>query len=390
MAWLKAVFFDDQYVINYEDREKIGMLAGTMGILSNIGLTVLKLWMAWLSNSVSIMTDAINNLSDTASSIVVIIGFFLAKKPADSEHPYGHARYEYISGMFVALLVIFIGVEFFKVSLDRILHPSSIKMNMLLFVMLIFTILIKIGQSAMNYKIGRKINSIALMTTAKDSFSDVLITIMVLVSAMISYFTSWQIDGYVGCFIAGFILIAGGKSLLETIGELLGKIPNKKQINKIEKKLSAYQEVIGFHDLMVHSYGVNKIYATVHAEIDASENMMKAHDLIDQIENDFLEELNINLLIHIDPVVTDNDELLEIESKIEEIVKGIHESLSIHDVRISFNKTQPKIIFDLVMKDDMNDKKVKENIIEEIQQYYPESTIIIHVDYNYIELNIER
>ena len=373
-----------------KNREKIGIFAGIVGIVSNLLLVLIKIGIGLFSNSISILADAMNNLSDIASSVLTIAGFSLASKPADAQHPYGHARYEYISGLFVSLIVLFLGFEFLRNSWERILSPNSIKMNLFLIIVLLITIIIKILQGVFNYKMGKKIDSLTLLATAKDSMSDVFITSVVLISALIEYFLSWQVDGYIGCFVAGFIIISGVKSLFETIDELLGKLPSEKEIIRIEKKLAEFKGVLGFHDLMVHSYGVNKLYATVHAEVDASIEFLQAHELIDQIENDFLRDLCIHLLIHMDPVIIDNQEIKEMVQVIEGIVRNVDEELSIHDVRISLSKEHPKIIFDLVLKEGMDEIRIKEKVIDLVQRQYPKSIVIIHIDLNYIELNIEK
>ena len=390
MGVIKKVLLNQNIEISNKDREKVGIIAGIVGIISNLFLAIIKLLMGTATNSVSMMADAINNVSDTLSSTVMIFGFWLAKRPADSEHPHGHARYEYISGVFISLSILFIGIEFLKVSVEKILNPSELKLNIFWLVLLFITIIVKVIQCIFNFRIGKSIQSLSLIATAEDSFSDVLITTVVMVSAIVEFYTSWHVDGYAGVLVAGFILFSGVKSLLATIDELLGKMPNKKEIKRIEEKLSEFSDVLGFHDLAIHSYGPNKTYVTVHAEIEASMDLLLAHSIIDRIEEAFMRELGIQLLIHIDPVITDDKEYCKLVKQMKEIVKQVDKDLSIHDVRISFHNKIPNFIFDLVVKEDVDGSLVKENILNEIKKHYPESKIIIYLDYNYIEINIEK
>ena len=390
MGVIKKVLLNQNIEISNKDREKVGIIAGIVGIISNLFLAIIKLLMGTATNSVSMMADAINNVSDTLSSTVMIFGFWLAKRPADSEHPYGHARYEYISGVFISLSILFIGIEFLKVSVEKILNPSELKLNIFWLVLLFITIMVKVIQCIFNFRIGKSIQSLSLIATAEDSFSDVLITTVVMVSAIVEFYTSWHVDGYAGVLVAGFILFSGVKSLLATIDELLGKMPNKKEIKRIEAKLSEFSDVLGFHDLAIHSYGPNKTYVTVHAEIEASMDLLLAHSIIDRIEEAFMRELGIQLLIHIDPVITDDKEYCKLVKQMKEIVKQVDKDLSIHDVRISFHNKIPNFIFDLVVKEDVDGSLAKENILNEIKKHYPESKIIIYLDYNYIEINIEK
>ena len=390
MGVIKKALFNEKVDISSKDREKVGIIAGIIGIISNLFLAIIKLFLGLATNSVSMLADATNNISDTLSSTVMIFGFWLAKRPADSEHPHGHARYEYISGLFISLSILFIGVEFLQVSVGKILNPSELKLNIFWLLLLFITILVKVAQCIFNYRVGKSIQSLPLIATAEDSFSDVLITTVVMISAIIEYYSSWKVDGYAGMLVACFILFSGIKSLLATIDELLGKMPDMKEIKRIEAKLSEFNEVLGFHDLALHSYGPNKTYVTVHAEIDANMDLLLAHGIIDRIEEEFLRELGIQLLIHIDPVITDDKEYCKLVKQIEKIVQTADKDLSIHDIRISFHNNIPNFIFDLVVKEGSSGSEMKEIVLGEIKKSFPDSKIIIYLDYNYIDLNIEK
>lgn len=374
---------------NYEQKEvrdRYGIFAGMIGILSNLILFLAKILIGLFSGSISIMADATNNLSDSASSLITIFGFFYAKKPADKEHPYGHARIEYISGLFVTILILFVGFQFLQSSIQKILNPESIVLSPIMLIILLLSILVKLWQSHFNKNIGSKIQSSTLLATAKDSLNDVLITSTVLASALIEYLTGWLLDGYVGLFVAGFILYSGIKMIKEIIDELLGMIPDEELIQKIKDKINTYDGILGYHDLMVHTYGPTAIYATVHVEVSAKQDILKSHDVIDQIEQDFLTDLNIHLLIHLDPVDLSDQKALECEEKIQSVIQKIDLKLSFHDFRMIHHKTRKKIVFDLVVPEDfeLSDKELSNEVKNRIQEVYPELEIDIKLDHNYL------
>ncbi|WP_317914700.1 cation diffusion facilitator family transporter [Carnobacterium maltaromaticum] len=331
-------------------RPKLGAFAGRIGLLSNLVLFLSKFVIGLLSGSVSIMADAINNLSDTISSILTLVGFYISGKPADTEHPYGHERFEYISGMLVSILITFVGFQFLITSIERIRNPQSVTVTWLVLIILLVSIGIKIWQGLFYQKVAKKIDSDALVASAKDSLNDVFTTVTVLVSAMVEGLTGLKIDGYVGLAIAIYIIYSGYKMIMGFVNELMGMRPAEEEINQIKERLSAVDNIIGYHDLLIHNYGPNKTFASVHIEIDDTWNLRKAHEKTDLIEREFKKELGIELVCHVDPVSIHDQEQNRIHLLLKEIINGIDDTLKMHDLQIEKEKNEAGIMhFDIVI-----------------------------------------
>ena len=331
-------------------RSKLGAFAGRIGLLSNLVLFLAKFVIGLLSGSVSIMADAINNLSDTISSILSLVGFYISGKPADAEHPYGHERFEYISGMLVSILITFVGFQFLITSIERIRNPQSVTVTWLVLIILLVSIGIKIWQGLFYQKVAKKIDSDALVASAKDSLNDVFTTVTVLVSAMVEGLTGLKIDGYVGLAIAIYIIYSGYKMIMGFVNELMGMRPAEEEINQIKERLSAVDNIIGYHDLLIHNYGPNKTFASVHIEIDDTWNLRKAHEKTDLIEREFKKELGIELVCHVDPVSIHDQEQNRIHLLLKEIINGIDDTLKMHDLQIEKEKNEAGIMhFDIVI-----------------------------------------
>ena len=336
-----------------ELRATFGMLAGNVGLFSNFLLFGMKLVIGLISGSVSIIADAMNNLSDSASSILTLVGFRIAAKPADQRHPYGHQRSEYITGLIISLIILFVGGQFLITSAERIFQRESLQTSPLMFIILMLSIGIKVAQGYFYRETARHIESKTLLASAKDSFNDVYTTITVLVSTVIEQLTGWQIDGYTGVIIALYIIFSGIQMLSGFINELLGVRPSKEEITKMSDYLDNQQSLIGYHDLLVHNYGPEKKFATVHIEIDDSWSLNQSHRVINDIEKYFKNELNVNLVCHLDPIAIRSEE----QTKVYKIVKKLLESyglnLQLHDFRIE-NKTDKSLIqFDVVVPENM-------------------------------------
>ena len=351
------------FVKNPEDtndpktRAAVGKLSGIVGILSNLLLFAGKLVVGTLSGSVSITADAMNNLSDASSSIVTFLGFKLAEKPADEDHPYGHARFEYLSGLAVAALIIVIGFELAKTSVQKILNPSAVTFSLVTICVLIGSIAIKLWLSLFNRTLGKKIHSSALNATAADSRNDCISTGAVLLAGIIEYFTAWRIDGYMGLAVALFILWSGANLAKETINPLLGEAASPDLQERIVDYVSAHPKVLGYHDLMVHDYGPGQRFATLHVEMDQNEDPLKCHEIIDDMERECLKSHNVHLVSHYDPVVTDDPELNRLLGATRSILAEIDIRLQPHDFRMVRSDGHTNLIFDVALPSELEDRK---------------------------------
>ncbi len=366
-------------------RAAYGQFSSIFGIISNIILAIGKVLIGTISNSIAIVADGINNLSDSASSIITLIGFKISNKPADEDHPFGHARSEYIAGLVVSFIVLLIGIELISTSVDKILNPSPTDFNALMIVVLIFSILVKALMYYVNIKLSEKISSSTIKAAAKDSLNDVISTFAILISIFLTKLTNFETDGYIGILVALIIINSGLEILKETLSPLLGEPPSKEMICDLANKIMSYDGIINIHDLVVHNYGPNRNFATVHVEVYAKEDIMKSHDTIDNIERDILNEMGINLVIHLDPIIIDDAETNELKIQVEKILGNIDSKLTLHDFRIVKGTTHTKIIFDVVVPAsfELSEKELKNTIYSEIRSidntYYP----IIVLDYNY-------
>ena len=391
-------FLIRKFIKNYENvqdtevRGAYGKFSGAVGIVCNGVLCVGKMLAGLISGSVSITADAVNNLSDASSSVISLLGFKLAGRPADREHPYGHGRYEYLSGLMVALLIMVIGVELLKSSVDKILHPAPVEFSWLSMGVLIFSILLKTWMMFFNNKMGRKINSGTLFATAADSRNDVITTSVVLVAALISKYTSLELDGYMGAAVALFILYSGFGLVRDTLDPILGRAPEPETVEAIRKKIMSYDGVLGTHDLMVHDYGPGRQFASVHVEMAAETDAIESHDIIDNIERDFMKNDGINMLVHYDPISTRDSETGEMREWISEHIKSIDKRLTIHDLRLVKGRTHTNVIFDCVAPLDLkiDEDELKDRIGAIIADSYPNYYSVITVDRSYAAVAAEQ
>ena len=375
---------DWQQVQRTDVRERYGTLAAAVGILSNIFLCIIKGLIGLFSGSIAVTADAVNNLSDAGSSVITLLAFKIAGKPADEEHPYGHARMEYISGMAVSFIIILLGLELMGSSFEKILHPEEVGVSALTYLVLIVSIAVKLWQGMFNRNLGKRISSEALQATAADSLNDVFSTGAVLLSTLVYQFTAIPIDGWVGMLVAIFITVSGVKLIMETGSPLLGQAPDPQMVQELEEKITAYDGVIGIHDLQVHNYGPGRVFATVHAEVPANRDILVSHDIIDNIEREVGHEMNLNLVIHMDPVVTDDERLNQLHAQVQLIVAGIDSNLSMHDFRAVFGPTHTNLVFDVVVPPgfSLSDSELSRRIEQQVQtlgSYF----CVITVDHNY-------
>ena len=347
--------FKKLFIKNYKDTENpkvranYGTSAGILGIFGNAVLVVIKLIGGILSGSIAVITDAINNLSDFTTSIITLIGFKVSGRPADKEHPYGHARYEYITGLLVACVIIFIGISAGKAAVEKIISGTTTDFSTLTCIILGASVLIKIFMSVIYKGLGKSINSETLYGMSADSRNDSICTFVILISTIIALSTGVSLDGYFG--LAGALLVVFSATMLikDTINPLLGCAPEKELVKRIEQKLRSYPEVLDFHDLIVHTYGHTKTFATVHVEVDANGDVMISHDLVDNIERDFFKDMNIMLVEHLDPVDLSNPETVKLKEDLFSVLKDYNSELSLHDFRVVKGNSHTNVIFDVVV-----------------------------------------
>lgn len=373
-------------VQNQEVRGKYAMLSSITGIVVNILLSVFKLIIGVIANSMSIISDALNNVTDAGSSVVTMIGFKMSQKKVDSDHPWGHGRMEYITGFFVDILIILVGFELLQSSIEKILHPELPNISNITLVLLAVAILAKLWLFVFYRKIARKIDSAAIKGTAYDSISDSISTLAVFISALIARFAGITIDGYVSLLVSVFILITGCRATKEIIDLLLGQKPDPEFVKEIEDFASQYETIQGIHDIMVHDYGPGRKIVSFHAEIPANSNILKAHDIIDQMEQDIFEKFHCITTIHMDPIVVDDEEINEMKQYTEAIVKEINENFSIHDFRMTDGGERINLIFDLVIPTDekIDVEKVVSEIRQEIHKKNEKYYAVIKAEHSYV------
>lgn len=369
-------------------RGRYGKLAGAVGIFCNLLLFCGKFLVGLLSNSVSILADAVNNLSDASSSIVTLVGFKLSEKPADKDHPFGHARIEYLSGMAVATLILVIGVELAKSSIEKILHPEAVEFSLVLVCVLAASIGVKLWMAGFNRRIGKLIGSATLEATFMDSRNDVIATAAVLLASIVGEIFSINLDGWMGLAVALFILYSGIGILKDTVDPLLGEAPTEELTHQIGQKLLSYDKVLGIHDLIVHDYGPGRRFASVHVELDSTLDVLEGHDIIDNIERDFEEQQHIEMVIHYDPVVVGDSVVDETHAWVAQRVKTVDERLRIHDFRMVTGTSHTNLIFDVVCPQGMklSDRELCSRIQLAIHDERPECFAVIHIDNNYLQM----
>lgn len=346
-------------------RSLYGIICSSISILLNLILFLIKIFIGIILKSISIIADAFNNLSDSASSTINLIAFKFSSKPPDKKHPMGHGRYEYISSLIISILIIVIGFSFIKSSLEKILSKESTSFNSILFLILILSIFLKLGIGFLNLKISKKINSQSLKATSIDAFYDSLITLMLSISILLSNFTKLNLDGYAGLIISCFIIYSGINLIKETLSPLLGEAPTDDVVKNIKNRILKYENILGVHDLIVHNYGPNKTIASIHAEVPSNLSLVDVHILIDKIEKQIEMESNIHLVIHIDPIDIHNQHSLEIFQNIKDLIKeNIFEISKIVDFRILNLNGVNTIFFEIKIRNDLYDKINFDEIVE--------------------------
>lgn len=366
-------------------RQKYGMICSGAGIALNILLFIIKFTAGSLSGAISVTADAFNNLSDSGSSLITMFGFRMASKKPDPEHPFGHGRIEYLSGIAVSILIVLMGFELLTSSFDKIMNPASPETGAVVFVILAVSIAVKFYMFLYNRKYGKVCNSAAMKATATDCLSDMISTAVVFISMIITHFTNVNIDAYCGLAVSLFILWAGLKSAYETVGPLLGQPPEKEFVEEIERIVTAGKDIIGIHDLIVHDYGPGRRIISLHAEVPASGDILDIHDEIDNLERELSESLGCIAVIHMDPIQTDNENVTRLKEIAENACKRVYENMQLHDFRIVEGNTHTNLIFDVVVPHGfkMTDSEIKKRIQEEIKTEDESLFTVITVDKNF-------
>ena len=363
-------------------REKSGKVAGAIGIATNLLLFAIKLAAGFLSGSVAVMADAVNNLTDSGSSIVMLVGFKLAGKPADEKHPFGHARMEYLSGVIVSFLVLFLGLELGRTSVEKIISPQPADFNLLALGILAVSVVIKLWQCFFYRSVGKTIHSDTVFATSSDSRNDAIATTVVLLGALITQFTGANLDGVLGLAVAVFIVISGVKLVIETGNPLLGVAPDEALVKQIYEKILSYEGVFGIHDLTVHNYGEGKCFASVHCEVPAERDILLSHDIIDNIERDFEKDLGIHLVIHLDPIVTGDERTNKLREQVGKLLHVVVPQASMHDFRVVWGVTHSNVVFDVAVPFSLqdSDQQIQERISQAVQTLDPTYRTVITVD----------
>jgi len=369
-------------------RNSYGILGGIFGIIMNVLLFIIKLSVGLLVSSIAIMADAFNNLSDAASSLITILGFKLASKPADREHPFGHGRIEYLSALIVAFMVMLVGLQFIKSSFERIINPNPVTFELIPFILLLISIFLKIWLSRFNKFIGEIINSAALKASSVDALGDVFTSTCVSISFLAAKFTTFPIDGYIGMVVALFIVYSGFTLIRDTISPLLGEAPDPELVNSISEMVLSYDNILGTHDLIIHNYGPGKCMASIHAEIPSDIGVVVIHEIIDKAEREISSALNIYLVMHIDPICIIEGEVKEAYEEILSLIQEYKFIESIHDFRIIGEGEVKNLVFDLVVaaskEFSIKDNELVDKISERVKEHHPHYNCIITVDKNFM------
>ncbi|MCI8604631.1 MAG: cation transporter [Ruminiclostridium sp.] len=372
-----------------DTRKKYGFLSGITGIILNLLLFTGKLIAGILSGAVSVVADALNNLSDAGSSIVNMVGFKIAMTPPDREHPFGHGRAEYVAGLIISFIITLMGVELAKSSVDKIIVPEAPDISVLTFVILFASVLVKLWMFFFNRKLGSEINSVSLKATASDSISDVTATVAVILGMAASVIFDVNIDGWAGLLVSVFIVVSGLKTAKESLSPLMGQMPEKELVEDIKSTVNSYEGIIGMHDLIVHNYGVGISFISFHAEVASSMPLSDAHTLVDGIETEFKKKFGCGVTIHIDPVDIDDEETTELFGAVKKVVKGIDEGLSIHDFRVVKNHAGNTLIFDLAVpyKFRLSDRQIREMTVGGINAIDKNAVPIVSIERQLAELD---
>ena len=385
-------FLIRHFIKNYQNtsdlkvRANYGKFAGLVGILTNLLLSALKFIAGLLFHSIAVVADAVNNLSDSASSIITLVGFKLAEKPADAEHPFGHERIEYISGMIVSFVILALGFQLGQESVLKIISPEPAEISFLTVVVLCISILIKLWQCLLYRSMGQAISSEALLANSVDSRNDVISTSAILLGMGLTALTGFNLDGYMGLVVAIMVFLTGIHLIRDTSNPLLGVAPSKEMVDEIYHRIMAYPGVLGMHDLTVHNYGAGNIFASVHCEVDARADIMKSHDMIDNIEKDLHSEMGIQLVIHMDPIVTNDERTNQLKERVKDALHLLSPEITMHDFRVVWGTTHSNVLFDICVpfgfstKDDI----LHDQVVKMVERLDPTYRAVITVDHNYI------
>ena len=385
--WILRLFVKDVDRIQDQGvRERCGVVSGMVGIVFNVCLFVAKLVAGLLTGSIAIMADAFNNLSDAGSSIITLVGFKMASRPADPEHPFGHGRIEYVAGFVVSMVVILMGVELLKSSVEKIIMPEAVAFSWLSLSILIASILVKGWMCLFNHKLGKLIDSTAMRATAMDSLSDAVATTTVVLGIGITAWTGWCVDGYTGLIVALFILYTGIKTAQETLSPLLGEKPAPELVEQIKRTVLSYEDIIGIHDLIIHNYGPGRCMISMHAEVPAEMDVFKMHDAIDMIEYQLRDQFHCEAVIHMDPIDLDDERTNAMYRRLALMIKSIDPSLSIHDFRMTQGHSHTNLIFDMVVpyRFRMTDQQLKDKVYEMVNQLDGTYYVVINIDRLYV------
>ena len=377
---------DRENVTDSKVRSAYGSLCGFYGIFLNLLLFAGKYFAGFISGSVAIMADAFNNLSDAGSSIITLLGFALSSKKPDPEHPFGHGRIEYLAGLALSALIIFMGFELGKSSFEKILRPEPVQAGIIPALILVASILVKFYMSLYNRKIGKKINSSAMLATATDSLSDAVSTTVVLIAMGVQFFFNVNIDGFAGLAVAVFIVFAGFNAGKDTLSPLLGQAPDREFVEELQKIVLSYPEVVGIHDLIVHDYGPGRLMVSLHAEVNGCDDIFVVHDAIDNAEREIKERFGAVATIHMDPIEADNSEIAQMKCAVAELVRQIDPVISIHDFRMVPGTSHTNLIFDAVIPPDfkLSDNELIDEIKELVHSTWPDRYAVVEIDHSYI------
>ena len=383
----KTFIKDWENVKDAKVRDKYGKLAGIVGILSNTLLCIMKILVGLISGSIAIVADAVNNLADASSSLITLIGFKLAGMPEDKEHPYGHARIEYLAGLLVSVIIIVVGFELGKSSVEKILSPTPTEFSATVVIVLVLAIAIKVWQAVFNISAGKIIHSLTLIATGADSRNDVISTSAVLISLIIGHVFDVQIDGYMGVLVALFIMWSGVSLVKETVSPLLGEAPDPEMVSDIETIANSYDGVIGIHDLAVHNYGPGKVFASLHVEVDAAVDVMLSHDMIDNIEHDIAKKRGINCTVHMDPIDLSDPNREPLKHVLMETVGRLDGICNFHDLRIVPGPTHTNVVFDIAVSPEckLSNEEISEAFASAVASYNPNFHAVVEFDRAYVE-----
>ena len=387
-------FLVKKFIKNWENvqdpkvREKYGVLAGTVGIALNLLLCAGKLFAGLLTGSIAVVADALNNLSDAASSVVTLVGFKLAGQKADEGHPFGHGRAEYLAGLLVSLIIMLVGLELGKTSIEKILTPEEVGFSLISVAILAASILVKLWMSLFNRRLGRRIGSAAMQATATDALSDVVATGAVLAGALIARVSGVNVDGWMGVVVAVFILRSGWGAAKDTLNPLLGQKPDPELVREIEKTVMEHPQVVGMHDMVIHDYGPGRAMMSFHAEVRRDADIMEAHDAIDHIERELQKKFGIVTSVHMDPIATDDARVSRVRGQVASLVQVIEPGMSIHDFRMTEGPRYTNLIFDVVVphRCPLSDQEIKQRIQRAVATLDERYFAVVQLDRSYVEM----